>query len=217
MERTYRKWLSGAVFAGAMFFGFGGASAQQDVQQQMAESPLQTPRLSQLDRAQHDRAQHDGAQQDNLVLDVQGSFEGVAQKAFAETFPQGKLSVVQREIFATAAVLTAAHRAALKGQRQRFKYRRAVVYQAASRRALTDEKFAVAMYLSLHARAIGDSVIRANTSRYRREYQPYDLDMIKRAGGVSTDAVVEYLKLAEDEVPAVRLLFTGGGVQEARN
>ncbi|QDG50347.1 hypothetical protein FIV42_06250 [Persicimonas caeni] len=207
MRRTYLKWLSGAAFAGTMLLGLAGAAAENNAAERedgphVADAPLQTPEVEQTA---------------STALDVQEAFEDVAQKAFAETFPQGKLSVVQREIFATAAVLTTAHRVALTGQRQRYKYRRALVYQAASRRALQDEHYAVAMYLSLHARAIGDSVIRANTSRYRRDYQPYDLDMIKRAGGVSSDVIVDYLKVAEDEVPAVRLLFTGGGVKEARN
>ncbi len=201
MIHTHLKWLSGVLLAGSVLLGAGAAPAQQATGTHVTETPIQTGRVEQSAAAS---------------LDVQEAFEAVTKQAFAETFPHGKLSVVQREIFATAAVLTTAHRVALEGQRQRYEYRKAVVYQAASRRALDEERFAVAMYLSLHARAIADGVIRANTTRLPREYQPDDLDLIKRAGGVSASEVVGYLEKAEEDVPAVRLLFVEREKKEAR-
>lgn len=141
--------------------------------------------------------------------EVQEAFKATTKEGgFAEDFPEGKVSVVEQEVDGTAALLTTAHKEALEGERQREDYRQALVYQAAAKQALAQERYAVALYLTLHGRAIGHGVIRANTTRLPRTYQPVNLELIKRAGGVTAEDVERFVEPAKEEVPAVELLFT---------
>jgi hypothetical protein len=131
----------------------------------------------------------------------------IVRQSFAERFPEGKWSVVEETIDGTDSLLTAAHRLALRADKERGAYREALVYQAAASDALDDERFAEAMYLTLHARALAEDVIRADTVRIPVEARPGDLERIRRAGGVDASEVEAYLDTAEDGVPAVELLF----------
>lgn len=165
-----------------------------------------TAPAQQGERAETSEASEEEASESS-VPDVRRAFEIVPTESFDEQFPEGKASVVDKEVGVSAAVLTTAHRLALERQRQRYEYRRAAVYQAAARSALEDDKYAVAMYLTLHARALGREVIRANTARSPGDKEPLDLELVRSAGGVDPAEVVDYLADAEKKVPAVRLLF----------
>lgn len=139
---------------------------------------------------------------------IQTAFETVGEEDFAESFPDGKRSVVAQEVDATATVLTTAHRAALDHGHQRRDYREALVHQAAARRALADGRYAVAMYLTLHAREIGHAVIWANSTHHAAGGGPtVDLAQLQQAGGVTAADVAAYVGPADAEVPALELLF----------
>ncbi len=154
------------------------------------------------------RAQQGGPGPDSHdELEIQHAFEAVSTETFAQSYPQGKRSIVGQELRGTSSLLTTAHRLALRGRRHRERYRQAVVYQVAARQAMHDQKFAVALYLTLHARELGHSVILANTSRGHRTYPPDHLELIKRAGGFSADTMHAYVHRAGEEVPPVAVLF----------
>jgi hypothetical protein len=153
------------------------------------------------------RAQQEG------TAPIREGFQAATDQSFADSFPHGKLSVVQRQVAGTAALLSTAHRLALRGDKARARYRDALVYQAAAQCALDDEQFVEALYLTLHARSLGRGVIRANTARTPKEYQPDDSEIIKRAGGVDAAQVEGCLDAAGEDVPALELLFVEGGEQ----
>ena len=152
----------------------------------------------------------DDGDEDSFDLpDISEAFDTSASQAFEKAHPDGKRSVVRRELHATASLLGRAHKSALRGKRQRFRYRKAVVYQAAAKEAIADERFPVAMYLTLHAREVGYEVIKANAGRVETPEKRGHLDLIRRAGGVDPAEIVGYLQKAEETVPAVELLFSG--------
>ncbi|MFP4598147.1 MAG: hypothetical protein ACOC9W_00520 [Persicimonas sp.] len=138
---------------------------------------------------------------------IEESMEPDGEASFEEVFPHGKKSVVDRQVSGAAAVLRAAHKAALRGHEGRKDYREALVYQAASRRALKAERFALAMYLTLHARSLAEQVLYANTSERPPRDRSASLELIKRAGGVDSEEVDDYLDQASKYVPGAGLLF----------
>ncbi len=142
---------------------------------------------------------------------VEESMESSGEASFEEAFPHGKRSVVDRQVSGTAAVLRAAHKAALRGHKRRKDYREALVYQAASRRALKAERFALAMYLTLHARSLAEQVLYANSTERAPRDRSASLELIKRAGGVDSDEIDAYLDRAAEVVPAADFLFVDEG------
>ena len=113
-----------------------------------------------------------------------------------------KHPVVRKALVRTSKVLVLAHKAAKKGGEGKALYRKALVQQLAARRALKNDKPALAAALTLRARANAREVIKANKGELPKDLAMDAAEETQAATG-ATDADVDAACAEVDkEVPA---------------